>query len=567
MAGLPGTLTSAWRGRPRDAGLRPLLVVLWALVLAFVLYPLAQLVLQVLRNDEGFTLRILAETLGHRLTWIAFRNSIVLAILVGVLGTLIGLAMALLATRGNLTRPARLAIDASVLLPLVSPPFTVAISVILALGPRGLLSYSVFGLEGFIIYGWHGVLIAETLTYFPLAYVALKGVLANTSVTVEDAAFSLGAGRWHVFRTVTLPMAMPGIANSFLLLSAASLADFATPLVLASTKFAVLPTQAYLQITGMYDINGGAALALLLVFPAVAVYLMQRYWIGERSYVSVSGKPASGGALSTLSTSAWAVASAITLLVVAFVVVLYGIIVYASLVRALGANHTLSLEHYATALTQGWPVFRDTLIIAGLTMPIGGLFAVVLGYVLGRYSFAGRRALEFTSMLDYALPGTIIGIAFLIAFNKPPLVLTGGAAILVICYVFRYSLVGTRTTIALLQQVDPAIEEASASLGAGPVATFRRVVTPLILPALAAGMTVLFIRAMTAISATVFLVSLNWTLVTVKILEGITNIELGQASAYSVLVILIIFAVVALTSALLRALTRGRPSPGMLLGG
>ena len=567
MATLTTALGSAWRGKPRDAGLGPVLVVLWVLVVSFILFPLLQLVTQVVHGEGGFTGRILRDTFAHRTTWVALRNSIVLAILVGGIGTAIGFAMALLATRGNLARWARLAIDAVILLPLVSPPFAVAISIILALGPRGLVSYSVFGLEHFVIYGWHGVLIAETLTYFPLAYLALKGVLANASGSIEDAAFSLGAARWHVFRTVTLPMAMPGLANSFLLLSAASLADFATPLVLASTKFPVLPTQAYLQITGMYDLEGGSALALLLVFPALGIYMMQRYWIGERSYVSVSGKAASGGALTTLSSGALSLVWAITLVVVMLVVVFYGIIVYASLVQALGANHTPTLIHYTTAFTQGWPVFRDTLIVAGISMPIGSAFAVILGYVLARYSFPGRRALEFTSMLDYALPGTIVGIAFLITFSRPPLVLTGGAAILVICYVFRYSLVGTRTTIALLQQVDPAIEEASASLGAGPFSTFRRVVTPLVLPAFAAGMTVLFIRAMTAISATVFLVSLNWTLRTVKILEGITNLELGQASAYSVLVILLIFAVVALTGVLLRSLTRGMRSPGMLLGG
>ncbi|MCC7183117.1 MAG: iron ABC transporter permease [Rhodocyclaceae bacterium] len=567
MATLTSTLAAAWRGQPRDAALRPVLAVLWALVLLFVLYPLGQLVLHVVRDDNGWTGRILADALAHRITWIALRNSIVLAILVGAIGTAIGFAIALLAARSNIPRPLRLAIDSIILLPLVSPPFAVAISIILALGPRGLVSHSVFGVEGFVIYGWHGVLLAETLTYFPIAYLALKGVIANASVTIEDAAFSLGAARWHVFRTVTLPMTLPGLANSFLLLSAASLADFATPLVLASTQFPVLPTQAYLQITGMYDTEGGAALAFLLIFPALGVYLLQRYWIGERSYVSVSGKTASSGGLAKFSAGALALLWAVTLLVVTSVAVFYGIIVYASLVQALGANHSFTLGHYADALTQGWPAFRDTLIVAGITMPVGGAFAVILGYVLARYAFTGRRALEFASMLDYALPGTIVGIAFLITFSSPPLVLTGGAAILVICFVFRYSLVGTRTTIALLQQVDPAIEEASASLGAGPVSTFGRIVTPLILPALAAGMTVLFIRAMTAISATIFLVSLDWNLVTVKILDGITNVELGKASAYSVLVILIIFVVVALTGVVLRALTRGVRNPGMQLGG
>jgi iron(III) transport system permease protein len=199
---------------------------------------------------------------------------------------------------------------------------------------------------------------------------------------------------------------------------------------------------------------------------------------------------------------------------------------------------------------------------------VGGLFAVVLGFVVARTRFPGRRALEFAAMINYALPGTIVGIAYLVAFNDPPLALTGTAFILVVCYVFRYSLAGTRATTALLAQIDPSIEEASASLGARRDVTFRRVVLPLIRPALLAGMTVLFIRAMTAISATIFLVSLSWSLVTVRILEGITNLELGQASAFSVLVILLVYAAVALASVAMRWLPGGQLGrAGSLLGG
>lgn len=558
---------SAWRGQPRDAGLRPVLAVLWLLVALFVLYPLLRLVGQVFWGESGFTFAIIAQILSHWMTWAALWNSILLAVLVGVLGTALGLVFALLAVRADVPRAWRLVTDAVILLPLVSPPFTAAISFILAFGPRGLISYEVFGFKDFVIYGLHGTLLAETLTYFPLAYLTLKGVLSNANLTVEDAAYSLGAGRWHVFRTVTLPLTIPGLANSFLLLSAASLADFATPLVLGSAQLPVLPTQAYLQITGLYDIEGGAALAFLLLFPAFGIYLLQRAWIGERSYVSITGKMVGASGQATISLPVKIGLMAVAAAVIATILTLYGLIAYASVVRVLGVDHTLTWQNYAHVLTNGRQSFIDTLIVGAVSMPVGGIFAVVLGYILCRFQFRGRRALEFASMLDYALPGTIVGIAFLISFSSAPLALTGGLTILVACYVFRYSLTGTRTTIALLQQVDPAIEEASASLGGGPLTTFRRVVLPLVLPALAAGMAVLFIRAMTAISATIFLVSLNWSLVTVRILDGITNVDLGQASAYSVVVIVLVFLAVFLTGLLLRALTRGqRQQAGMILG-
>ena len=148
-------------------------------------------------------------------------------------------------------------------------------------------------------------------------------------------------------------------------------------------------------------------------------------------------------------------------------------------------------------------------------------------------------------MVNYALPGTIVGIAYLLAFNDPPLVLTGTAAIIVACYVFRYSPTGIRATVAILQQIDPAIEEASTGLGAGSATTFRRVTVPLVLPAFFAGLAVVFIRSMTAISATIFLVSIHWTLITVRILENMTELSLGPAAAFSVLVVAIVLVVVA----------------------
>jgi len=176
-------------------------------------------------------------------------------------------------------------------------------------------------------------------------------------------------------------------------------------------------------------------------------------------------------------------------------------------------------------------------------MPLGGLYGVVVGYLVGRMRFATRQALELVSMINYALPGTIVGIGYLIAFNDEPLALTGTAAIIIACYVFRYSPAGIRTTVALLQQVDRSIEEASFSLGAGTLTTFRRVMLPLILPAFFAGLGTVFIRAMTAISATIFLVSINWTLITVRILENMTELSLGPAAAFSVFVIAVVVVV------------------------
>jgi iron(III) transport system permease protein len=555
--------------RLRDPVLLPAVVLVWAAVALFVLYPLVRLLFLTFW-DGGPTLAAVRGLVGDWTHRTALVNSLVLAALVGTAGTLTGLVFAVFTVRGNLPRWLGRAIDAVVLLPLISPPFTAAIALIFALGPRGLVSYHVFGLTGVNIYGLWGTLLSETLTYFPIAYLTLKAVLANIDPNLEDSAFSLGARRWRVFSTVTLPLATPGLANAFLLVSAASLADFATPLILAGTKFPVLPTQAFLQITGLYDMRGGAALCFLLLVPALAIFAGQRYWVERRggSFVTVTGKVGAVTRVKSLSPVAAGVLAVMCGGVIVLVLVCYGLIAAASLVKALGADNSLSLAHYAHVFSGGLKAIRDTLIIAILCMPIGGLFAVVLGFLIARTRFPGRRALEFAAMLNYALPGTIVGIAYLVAFNDPPLALTGTAFILVVCYVFRYSLAGTRATTAVLAQIDPALEEASASLGARRDVTFRRVVLPLVRPALLAGMTVLFIRAMTAISATIFLVSLEWSLVTVRILEGITNLELGQASAFSMLVIALVYAAVAVSTIAMRQLNAGSlGQAGTLLGG
>ncbi len=542
------------------------LALLWVLLAFFILYPLAALIARVFVDQGQFTFAAIAKVLTDRNQVAAFRNSLWLGTLVGVGGTILGFVFAFAATRCRLAPAVVRAIDIAVLLPLVSPPFTTAIGYIFSFGPRGLITYDLLGIRGASVYGLTSTMTAETLTYFPIAYLTLRPMLAAIDSNIEGMALSLGASRARVFRTVTLPLCTPGLANAFLLLFAASLADFATPLILAGNQFPVLPTQAYLQITGLFDLSGGAALSLVLLVPALAVFLAQRFWVARRSYVTVTGKGAGQAPFDSVSPAARVVLVAACVAVTLFIVYLYALLVYASLVKAFGANDALTFEHYRAVFTEGLRVLFDTLVIAAFATPLGGLYGVVMGYLVTRRRFLGRTTLEIVSMIHYALPGTIVGIAYLIAFNDPPIVLTGTALILVACYVFRYGPTGIRTTMALLQQVDPSLEEASHSLGAGTGTTFRRITLPLVLPAFFAALGVMFIRSMTAISATIFLVSISWTLVTVRILENMTELRLGMAAAFSVVVVIIVFVVIGVIGQVLRRLrTPGsKPVTGLL---
>lgn len=560
--------TDSLRRLLRDPALLLTILVLWLLLGLFILFPLAWLLLRTFTEGGTFTLANLWAILKDPNHRASFWNSLLLAGLVGVSGTILGFFFAFTAVRANLPKAWGVVLDAACLLPLISPPFTTAIAMMISFGPRGLITYHLLGMKGASVYGLWSTLFSETLTFFPIAYLTLKPILSGIDPNVEDMAFSLGSSRWRVFRTVTLPLAVPGLANAFLLLFAASLADFATPLILAGNQFPVLPTQAYLQITGLFDLKGGAVLSFVLLVPAMAVYLLQRFWVSRKSYVTITGKV--GAQTMVKSVAPWAryPLLGICLLIAAVILYFYVLLFYASVVVALGANHTFTLAHYGVIFTEGLKAIRDTLIIAGAGMPLGGLFGILVGYLVSKKQFPGRQAMEIVSMVNYSLPGTIVGIAYLMAFNDPPLVLTGTAAIIVACYVFRYSPTGIRATVATLSQIDPSIEEASQSLGATSGTTFRRITLPLILPAFFAGLGVVFIRSMTAISATIFLVSINWTLITVRILENITELSLGPAAAFSVLVVVIVFAVIGgISWALRRFRAAGGVEVTSILGG
>ncbi len=549
----PSALSTPEKVSPlkRDPALLPALAAIWISLVVFVLYPLFRLFLTTFMVEGQFSFANLGAVVTNWYDRQAFLNSLWLAGAVSVSGTVLGYIYAFAVTRIAMPSWLKWLLAAITTLPLISPPFTSSIALTLSLGPNGIL-LKFFGIENFSFYGFWGTWMSETLTYFPVSFLTLSAVLSAIDPTLEDAGLSLGASPGRVFRTVTFPLSTPGIANSVLLLFASSLADFATPLVLAGHSFPVLPTQAYLQITGLYDLRGGAALSFLLLLPAMAVYVLQRFWVGKKSYVTISGKTGSRSNFKSKGMLAEGIVLGVCFFVTAFILYLYSLILWGALVKVWGVDNSMTLENFRYVFTHGRKAIIDTLSIAAVATPLGGLMAVVVGYIAQRKRFFGNRAMEFFSMLNYALPGTVVGIAYVIAFNERPILLTGTMAILVAAYMFRYHAAGIRAVIASLHQIDPSIEEASASLGAGAARTFFRVTVPLVIPAVLMGMRYLFIHCMTAISATIFLVSVRWSLLTTRILECMTELQFAQACAFSVVLILLVFCATAVLTGLTR---------------
>ncbi len=525
-------------------------IAIWAALGIFVVYPLGRLLSSVIIGDSGPSLEPFISALSKKGTWQALFNSLSLATAVATSGTALGFLFAFGSSRLVLPGAVKKAMTAITVLPLVSPPFTTAIALTLTLGPGGTVP-KLLSLPDMNIYGFTGTWLAELLTYFPLAYLTLRGVLEGSTADLEEGAMDLGASRWQAFRTVTFPLSIPGLANAFLVLFGLSLADFASPMVMGGHRFPVLTTEAYLRITGMYDLRGGAALALILLVPALLVYLLQRRWTRDRSFVTVTGRNRGPRAFQLGPVGRWSVLLPIGA-IAAFILYLYSIIFAGSFVEAWGLDHGLTLENYRYAFTSGMRSIKDTLILASVSTAIGTLLALAVAFsvVNGRSPW-----MEFTSLLNSVLPGTVVGIAYVSAFNSGPLVLTGTMTVMVALCVFRYGAPAVRLMIASMAQIDRSIEEAAMDLGASRARAFRDVVIPLILPSILGGARAIFAVSMTAVSALIFLVSVRWNLLTVRILECITELMFSQAAALSVILIILVFAFSALLDRLARRLS------------
>ncbi|MDS1138346.1 ABC transporter permease [Nitratireductor indicus] len=550
---MSGTARSQLRLLARDPVLLVLLTVIALSIAVFVVYPLVKVFMASLHVNDVWTLDGYRELAERRLYRNALVNSLSVAALVGIISVAIGYVAAFVLTR--LEVPGKTLLHYITILPIVSPPFVSAVSILFLFGFNGLVTRQLLGLNDFSIYGFHGVVISQVFTFAPIAYLSLRGVLASLSPTLEDAALNIGATRWQTFWKVTFPLSLPGIASAFLVVFIESMADFGNPLVLAGAAFPMLAPQAYLEITGSFNLSRGATLAIVLLIPSMTAFAIQRYYLAKRQYITVTGKPTASTSKIVSNPMKWllyGIVSFFAVLVTAF----YAVIIVGAFTQVWGFNYTPTLAHFRYVFDVGLDSVKDTLIVAIVSTPISGILGMLVAFLVVRRVFPGRTALEFGSILSFAVPGTVVGIGYILAFNAPPIILTGTLAILVLCFVFRYVPVGIQSGIAVLRQIDPSIEEAAQNLGASGLTTFRKVTLPLIAPAFFSGLVYAFVRAMTAISAAIFLVSANWNLMTVQILNQVGSGRLGVSAAFSVVVIVIVLIAIGIISFLINRWTR-----------
>jgi iron(III) transport system permease protein len=557
------------RGRARDPAIAAAVLVACAFVAIAILWPVAAMIGSSLTADAiPIFVRYLTPPQNQILI-----NTVILGTVVGTVGTAVAFLFAYVQVRVPAPRMVKRFIHLMALLPIVSPPFALAVSAIVLFGRSGIITRDLLGVR-FDIYGLPGLTLVMSLSFFPVAYVSLAGLMRALDPALDEAATNLGSSRLRTFRTITLPLLLPGIASGFLLLFVEALADLGNPIVLGG-NFTVLASRLYVAIIGEYNTLSGSVLAILLLVPSLIVYFVHRYYAERASVVSVTGKPSGRPMDVTNRAVAWTLLGA-AMGVALLVALMYSMIVVGSFTRLVGVDNSFTLRNYESVLFgYGLEAVFDTTLLASIATPLAGLLGVVIAFLVIRGRFVGRGALDFGTMLGVAVPGTVFGIGYLLAFNTPVVIggftvfpkLTGGAAILggalaiLMVYVVRSTPGGLRAGAASLQQIDPSIEEASISLGAGQHTTFRKVVLPLIRPAFLSGLVYSFARSMTAISAIVFLTTPTTRIMTQQILNETNAARFGNAFAYCVILIAIVMAAIGLLHLLIGSTTRAERAP------
>ncbi|RXM77839.1 iron ABC transporter permease [Clostridium tetani] len=514
----------------------------------FIIWPIYGVLKESFVSNTGvLTLEYYRQIFAQTETKIVLKNTLILGGFVSVIATILGFLFAYADAYINLKF--RKLFKILTILPIISPPFALAMSFIMLFGQRGFVTHSLLGIKDSNIYGFWGLASVQILTFFPVAYLVLAGLLKQIDPSYEEAARNMGASRTHIFRTITLPLLKPGIANAFLLVFIQSVADFGNAMVIGG-NYTTLATKTYLQAMGNYDIKGGTALATVLLSISILMFVLQKYWVGNKSYVTVTGKPSRQR--DYISEKSITIPIETTCYIIClFIMILYILIPYGSFVNLWGIDYTPTLKHYKYIKNLGVKALVDTTKLSLIAMPITGVMGMVIAFLIVRKRFLGRQTVEFVSMLSMAVPGTVIGMGYILAYNKKPLILTGTSAIIIIAFIFRSMPVGIRSGIASLQQIDPGIEEAAQDLGANSIKVFTSVTIPLIKSAFFSGLVYSFVRSMTAVSAVIFLVSANYNLLTVTIMSQVDVGRIGVAAGFSTLLILIVIVVVGIMNFLL----------------
>jgi iron(III) transport system permease protein len=525
------------------------IVVLITFLTLFILYPLAVLLVDSIYGKEtGLTMDIFKRIFAMGTFRTAITNTLKVGFAVGIFSTLLGLLFAYVEVYVKVRSKFMGGLFQVVsMLPVVSPPFVLSLSMIMLFGKAGIITRYLLKIYDNSVYGFWGITIVQTLTFFPVCYMMLKGLLKNIDPSLEEAARDMGATRFRVFADVTWPLILPGLGNAFLVTFIESIADFANPMIIGGS-YDTLATTIYLQITGAYDKEGAAAMAVVLLTITLAMYLVQKYVLEAKTAATLTGK-ASRARMLIEDKSVTVPLTVLCSLIALFVIMMYICVPFGALFNTWGYDFTLTPKWFIRVFEKykGFKAFRDSFLLSLASAPITALLSMIISYLVVKRKFKAKGFIEFVSMLAMAVPGTVLGIGYIRGFVNGVFGtgflsgIYGSAAILIIVFVVRSLPTGTRSGISALRQIDKSIEESAYDMGADSFKVFMTVTLPLIKDSFLSGLVTAFVRSITAISAIILLVTPQFLLITVQINEFAEKGSYGIACAFATILIVITY--------------------------
>ena len=525
------------------------IVVLITFLTLFILYPLAVLLVDsVYGKETGLTLDIFKRIFEMHTFRTAITNTLKVGFAVGIFSTVLGLLFAYVEVYVKVrSRFMGGLFQVVSMLPVVSPPFVLSLSMIMLFGKAGIITRYLLKIYDNSVYGFWGITIVQTLTFFPVCYMMLKGLLKNIDPSLEEAARDMGASRCRVFTDVTLPLILPGLGNAFLVTFIESIADFANPMIIGGS-YDTLATTIYLQITGAYDKEGAAAMAVVLLTITLAMYLVQKYVLEAKTAATLTGK-ASRARMLIEDKSVTVPLTILCSMIALFVILMYICVPFGALFNTWGYDFSLTTKWFVRVFEKykGFKAFRDSFLLSLASAPITALLSMIISYLVVKRKFKAKGFIEFVSMLAMAVPGTVLGIGYIRGFVNGVFGtgflsgIYGSAAILIIVFVVRSLPTGTRSGISALRQIDKSIEESAYDMGADSFRVFMTVTLPLIKDSFLSGLVTAFVRSITAISAIILLVTPQFLLITVQINEFAEKGSYGIACAFATILIVITY--------------------------
>ena len=501
----------------------------------FIIWPLGSVLIKSFSVQGKFSLDLYSQFFCSPRLFRYLLNSLFTSTLTTIFCLILGLGIVFVVNRSNV--PLRRILSLGTLIPLVSPPFVTSLAFLLLFGRRGLITYKLLGLN-IDPYGWEGIIFVQTLSFIPIAFLVISATLAGIDSSVENAACNLGASKWRIFHQITLPLLATGLVSAALLIFISSLADFGTPMLIGG-RFQTLAPAAYLQVVGLYNLPMAAVICILLITPCLLLYFLYDFLSRRISHSTITGSPTYSEILDISGFAKWFL-FAVALIVVMVNLLQYSFVIIGSFTKFWGHDFSFTLKHYNFVWEHGVQPLLNSIFMAVSAAGIGAFLGIFIAYFIIRKRFWGRRLLDFATTIPLIVPGTVVGIGYILTFHRPPLLLTGTFAILIISCIFRFLPIGYRVAAANLGQIEPSIEEASLNLGADGLTTFFRITLPLMRPAFFVGFVYIFMKSMTTLSAVIFLLRPETELIAVSIFREAYSGKIGSATALSTLLIVMV---------------------------